>query len=128
MMFWSLDQVIGDIWIHVCPFVRPFVRYAVSRKPFFTFFWNFQLVPMFQALFRKILVLPILAKNCPKLVILAQDAKKWRFSHFFCNPFIRIWSFFLLSLVFGVGKKCCFRIFWEYSKIALFGQICGIFA
>ena len=31
---------------------------------------------MFQALFEKIPVFPILAKNCPKLAILAQNAQK----------------------------------------------------
>ena len=41
-VFWSLDEVVGDLRSHVCPyvrtFVRSFVRHAFSRKPFITFF------------------------------------------------------------------------------------------
>ena len=40
--FWSLDEVVGDLRSHVCPYVRasvrPYVRHAFSRKPFITFF------------------------------------------------------------------------------------------
>ena len=43
-----------------------------------------------RACLKEIPVLPILAKNCPKLAILAQNAQKWRFFAFFHNPFIRI--------------------------------------
>ena len=32
--FWSLDEVVGDLRIHV----RPYVRHAIARKPFITFF------------------------------------------------------------------------------------------
>ena len=41
-VFWSLDEVFGDLRIHVRPYVRPYVRacvcHAVARKPFITFF------------------------------------------------------------------------------------------
>ena len=36
--FWSLDEVVADLRIHVHPYVRAYVRHAVGRKPFITFF------------------------------------------------------------------------------------------
>ena len=98
-IFWSLDEVVGDLRIHVRPSVRPSVRTYVTlllENRSLLFSETLQLVrackggKMFQALFWKIPVLPILAKNCPKLTILAQNAQKWRFFAFFRNPFIRI--------------------------------------
>ena len=42
VVFWSLDEVVGDLRIHVRPYVRIYVRacvcHAVARKPFITFF------------------------------------------------------------------------------------------
>ena len=95
--FWSLDEVVGDLRIHVRPYVCASVCHAVARKPFITFSETLQLVRACKreknfpsAFLKKIPVLPILAKNCPKLAILAQNAQKWRLFAFFCNPFIRI--------------------------------------
>ena len=36
--FWSLDEVVGDLRIHVRACVRMYVRHAVAPKPFITFF------------------------------------------------------------------------------------------
>ena len=79
------------------PSVCTSVRHAIARKQFITFFWNFAVMACKReknvpsAFLKKFPVLPILAKNCPKLAILAQ---KWRFSHFSRNPFITFfWNF-----------------------------------
>ena len=98
--FWSLDEVVGDLRSHVCPYVRPYVtRFLGNRSLLFS--KTLQLVRgckceknVPSAFLKKIPVSPILAKNCPKWNILAQNAQKWRFFAFFCNPCIRI-SYFL---------------------------------
>ena len=36
--FWSLNEVVGDLRIHVRLYVRTCVRHAVARKRFITFF------------------------------------------------------------------------------------------
>ena len=51
--------------------------------------------------------------------------KNGGFSHFFGNPFIRICYFFVLSLVFGVGKNDVFVFFGKIQKwpfLAKFGS------
>ena len=90
-------------------FVRSFIRPEISRNPFITFSEAFhifigitslffsetlQLIRAFNseenipnAFLEKIPVLPIVAKNCPKLAILAQNAQKWRFFAFFSESF-----------------------------------------
>ena len=80
--FWYLDEVVGDLRIHVRASVRTrvraSVRHAVARKPFITFSETLQLVRACKceknvptAFLKKIPVLPILAKNCPKWPFLA---------------------------------------------------------
>ena len=71
--FWSLDEVVGALRIHVRACARTHVRHAVARKPFITFLHLVRAckrnknVP--SAFLKKIPVLPILAKNCSKLAI-----------------------------------------------------------
>ena len=65
--------------------VRACVRLSITRlleNRSLLFSETLQLVRACKRFFEKIPVLPILAKNCPKLAILAQNAQKWRFSHF----------------------------------------------
>ena len=79
--FWSLDQL--DVETLGVTSIRPSVRYAFSRKQFITFSKTLQSVRACKreknvpsAFLKKIPVLPILAKSCPKLAILAQNAQK----------------------------------------------------
>ena len=92
--------------------MRPYVRTFVTVHYFFlklcSLLGLLKVKKCSKSFFEKIPVLPILAKNCPKLAILAQNAKKWRFFAFFRTPFIRICSFFKISLVFGVRKNDVF--------------------
>ena len=37
-VFWSLDEVVGDLRIHARAYVRASVRHAVAQKPFINFF------------------------------------------------------------------------------------------
>ena len=83
--FWSLNEVVGDLRIHVRASVRTSVTLLLENRSLL-FSENLQLarackreknVP--SAFLKKIPVLPIMAKNCPKLAILAQNAQKWRF-------------------------------------------------
>ena len=97
LIFWSLDEVVGDLRIHVRPSVRAYVCMYVcmyvtllleNRSLLFS-----ETLQLFRAckrdknfpssFLKKIPVLPILAKNCPKLAILAQNAKKWEVFHIF---------------------------------------------
>ena len=73
--------------------VRPSVRACVTRlleNRSLLFSETLQLVRackreknVTSAFLKKIPVLPMLAKNCPKLAILAQNAQKWRFFRIF---------------------------------------------
>ena len=83
--FWSLDEVVGDLRIHV----RASITLLLENRSLL-FSETLQLVRACKreknvpsAFLKKIPVLPILAKNCPKLAILAQNAQKWRFFAFF---------------------------------------------
>ena len=110
----------------VRPSVRPYVRTYVTlllENRSLLFSETLQLVRACKceknvpsAFLKKNPVLPILAKNWPKLAILAQNAQKWRFYAFFRNPFIIICSFFVLNIVFGVGKKDVFVFFGKIQK------------
>ena len=79
---------------------RSFVRPEISRNPFITFSETWQLVRTQKgrknvpSAFLKNPVLPIFAKNCPKLAILGQNAQKWRFFAFF-SEFVH---YFFLNL------------------------------
>ena len=78
---------------------------------------------MFQVLFwKKFPFCPFWPKTVQNWPFWPKMPKNGGFSHFFRNPFIIICSFFVLSLDFGVEKKWRFHIFWENSKMALFGQ------
>ena len=79
------------------PFVRSSVRSSVRslvtqflENRSLLFSETLQLVRAYKrdknvpsAFLKKIPVLPILAKNCPKLAFLSQNAQKWRFFAFF---------------------------------------------
>ena len=102
--FWSLDEVVGDLRIHVHPYVRTYGCTSVTlllENRSLIFPETLQLVRAWKckknvpsAFLKKIPVLPILAKNSPKLAILAQNAQKWRFFAFFRNPcIIFFWNF-----------------------------------
>ena len=74
---------------YVRPCVRPYVTLLLENRSLL-FSETLQLVRACKceknvpsAFLKKIPVSPILAKNCPKLVILAQNAQKWRFFAFF---------------------------------------------
>ena len=61
-------------------------------------------------------VSPILAKNCPKLAFLAQNAQKWRFFAFLSQSVRQNLLIFVLSLVSGVGKNDVFAFFGKIQK------------
>ena len=91
--FRSLNEVLRDLRNHVRPFVCPFVRPSVTqflKNLSLLFSETLQLVRACKreknipsAFLKKNPVLPLLAKNCPKLAILAQNAKNGGFSLFF---------------------------------------------
>ena len=135
--FWSLGvQPKRDLRNHVRSFVRPFVRPSV--RPFVTQFLEnrsllfsetLQLVRACKrdknvpsAFLKKNPVSPILAKNCPKLAFLAQNAQKWRFFAFLSQSVHQNLLIFCTKPSLWSRKKRHFRIFWENSKMALFGQ------
>ena len=119
-----------DLRSHVCPFVRPYARACATLflgNCSLLFYETLQLVrackrekKCSKRFFEKIPVLPILSKNWP---FWPKMPKMEVFRIFFAIRSLEFANFFLLSLVFGVRKKWCFRIFWENSKMALFGEI-----
>ena len=95
----------------VRPFVRPFVPvFLKNRSLLFSATWQFVRTQKGgkngpSAFLKKNPVSPILAKNCPKLVILAQNAQKWRFFAFFRNPCIIFSETLLLIRAFNSEKN-----------------------
>ena len=94
LLFWSLDEVVGDLRIHVRASVRSYVHPSrcCSKTVHYFFSETLQLVRackreknVISAFLKKIPVLPILAKNCPKLAILL-DAGFWQDAGIAGNP------------------------------------------
>ena len=67
-------------------------------------------------------ILAILAKNCPKLAFLAQNDQKWRYFAFFSRTAHQIFLIFCSKHSLWSRKKKTFSLFWEISKMPLFGQ------